>query len=84
MVLVYATSNDVGNHLGLSEGVLRWILKILHDPRYLIPWEFWYYSILKSCRIFSINNRNFLNVAFDRFSRQGPPGFLKLLVDNDE
>ena len=37
-------------------GVLRWRLKMLHDPKYLIPWEFWYYSILRSCRIFSINS----------------------------
>ena len=28
-----------------------WILKILHDPRYLIAWELWYYIILRSCRI---------------------------------
>ena len=36
---------------------LRWILKILHDPRYLAPREEWYYSsILGSCRIFSINS----------------------------
>ena len=34
---------------------LRWILRILHDPRYLIPWEFWCYSILESCRILRIN-----------------------------
>ena len=31
-----------------------WILKILHDPKYLIHWELWYYSILMSCRIFNI------------------------------
>ena len=37
--------------------LLRWILKILHDPKSPIPWEFWYYSILRSCRIFSINSR---------------------------
>ena len=37
--------------------MLRWILKILHDPEDLIPWELWYYSILGSCRIFSINRR---------------------------
>ena len=29
---------------------VRWILKILHDPKYLIPWELRYYSI-GSCRI---------------------------------
>ena len=34
--------------------VLRWILEILHDPGYL---ESWYYSILRSCRIVSINSR---------------------------
>ena len=37
-------------------GLLRWILKILHDPKYHIPWELQYYSILRSCRIFSINS----------------------------
>ena len=30
---------------------LRWILKVLHDPKYTILWELWYYSILRSCRI---------------------------------
>ena len=35
---------------------MRWILKILHDPKYLIHWELWYYSILRSCRILSINS----------------------------
>ena len=34
----------------------RWILKIRHDSRYIIPWELWYYGILKSSRIFSINS----------------------------
>ena len=38
--------------------LIRWILKNLHYPRYLIPWEVWYYSILRSCRIFSINSIN--------------------------
>ena len=27
---------------------LRWILNILHDPKYLIPWELKYYSISRS------------------------------------
>ena len=36
---------------------VRWVLKILHDPKYLITWESWYYSIVRSCRIFSINSR---------------------------
>ena len=35
---------------------ILWIIEILHDPKYLIPWEDWDYSILKSCRIFNINN----------------------------
>ena len=30
--------------------------KILHDPMYLVYWELWYYIILRSCRIFSINS----------------------------
>ena len=37
--------------------VIRWILKILHDPKDPKPWEQWYYSILRSCRTFSINTR---------------------------
>ena len=36
--------------------LLRWILKILHDPKYPILWELWYYNRLRSCRIFSINS----------------------------
>ena len=36
---------------------LRRILEILHDPKYLIPWEKWDYSILGSCKIFSINSK---------------------------
>ena len=38
---------------------VRWILKSLHDPKYTIYWEVWCYSILRSCRIFSINSRRF-------------------------
>ena len=44
--------------LGFVGTIIRWILKILHDPKNLIPWERWYYSILGSCRIFSINSRD--------------------------
>ena len=40
-----------------------WIVKILHDPEYLIPWELYYYSILRSCRIFSINSIEIPNNA---------------------
>ena len=41
---------------GLYWGSLRWILKNLHDPTHLVPWELWCYSILRTCRIFSINS----------------------------
>ena len=37
--------------------------KNLHDPKYPIPWELWGYSILRSCRIFSINSRTCLPVG---------------------
>ena len=50
------------------EFILRWILKILHDPKDLLPWELWYYSILGSCRIFSIHSI----LRFQR-SPQGAP-----------
>ena len=30
---------------------LRWILRILHEPKYLLPLEFWRRSIIKSCGI---------------------------------
>ena len=33
---------------------IRWILKLLHDPQYLTPWELGYYSALRSCRVFCI------------------------------
>ena len=36
----------------VSNTLIRWILKILHDLKYLIHWELRYYSILRSCRIF--------------------------------
>ena len=34
----------------------RVIRQILHEPKYLIPWELWYGSILRSCKFFSINS----------------------------
>ena len=37
---------------------IRWILKILHDPKFLIRWELWYYGIVRSCRIVNINSSN--------------------------
>ena len=27
---------------GFQHVTLQWILEILHDPKYLIPWELWY------------------------------------------
>ena len=39
---------------GLS-GV-RWIMELLHDPKYLIHLELEYHRIRTSCRIFSINS----------------------------
>ena len=41
---------------------ILWILKILHDPRYLIPWEVWYCSI-GSCRILSIHRSSISSKA---------------------
>ena len=35
--------------------ILRWILKVLHEPKYLMFWELWHHGLLRSCRIFSIN-----------------------------
>ena len=46
--------------------IIRWIRKILHDLRYLKPWELWYYSILRSCRILSINSSNICNHGNNR------------------
>ena len=34
-----------------------WILELLHVPNYPTPGEQWYYSIQRSCRIFSINRK---------------------------
>ena len=36
--------------------VLRWIFEILHDPDTPKSQELWYCSILRSCRILSINS----------------------------
>ena len=32
------------------------ILRVLHDPEYVIPLDSWSYNIMRSCRISSINN----------------------------
>ena len=37
---------------------LQWKLKVLHDPKYVIPREVWYCSMFRSFRISSINRRN--------------------------
>ena len=34
------------------------ILRTLHDPKYLKPWESWYYSMLGSCRMAFILRRS--------------------------
>ena len=36
--------------------IVRWILKILDDPKSPKPGELWCYRIPRSCRIFSINS----------------------------
>ena len=61
LVFVRKTTQKPCSHIRL----LRWILKILHDPKYLLPWELSYSSILRSCRIF--------------VSTVGPLGLLGLL-----
>ena len=33
------------------------IMKILHDPSYVILWELWYCSTLRSCRFSCRNNK---------------------------
>ena len=57
--------------------ILRWILKILHYPRYHIPWELWYYSIPRSCRTISINSS-------DEMPRSSPSCSEKALVSHEE
>ena len=36
--------------------VVRWILQILHDPKYIMYWILKDYNLVRSCRIFSINS----------------------------
>ena len=38
-----------------SSSVLRWILESLHDPKYMLRGELWYYRKVGSCGIFSMN-----------------------------
>ena len=35
-----------------------WDTRNLHDSRYIIPWELWYYKLPRSCRIISIHRRS--------------------------
>ena len=44
-------SSDYSSYSDYISQALRWIL-----TNCFIPWELWYYSILRSCRIFSINS----------------------------
>ena len=38
--------------------IFRWIPTILHDINYFIPWESWYYSARRLCRIFTLNTES--------------------------
>ena len=69
--------------------MLRWIRKILHDPKYPIQWELWYYSILRSCKIFRINSRAYFEqglgglVKVDPLPRNsGDKGCIRVLLDS--
>ena len=53
---IYQKYLDVSKDLHVKMPALRWIQKILHDPKYTVYRELWCYSILRSCRIFSINS----------------------------
>ena len=45
--LVQLIQSDV-SLFDIIPGSLRWMLKILHDPKYPKPCESWYYSILRT------------------------------------
>ena len=45
----------VGGVVFFLSSVLRWILESLHDPKYMLYAELWYYRKSGSCGIFSIN-----------------------------
>ena len=40
---------------GITQGSIRLMPNIVHDLNCLTPPEFWYYSILRSCRMRGIN-----------------------------
>ena len=42
---------EPGNYCDIFS-LYRWILRILHDPTYLLFQDLWNYSITRSCRIF--------------------------------
>ena len=42
---------QVFHEFAVGCGVLRLVLKILHDPMYLVPWKYGTYGIQRSCRI---------------------------------
>ena len=44
----------------------RWTLEILHDPKYLIPRELWYYNPLRSCSLFISIFNNSINPTHAR------------------
>ena len=60
---LHSSPHPSKNSFKHEKSILRWIPKILHDPRCLIYWELWYYSTLRSCRIFSINSINVVPVS---------------------
>ena len=39
---------------------MRWILNMLHDLKYLIPWELRYFGTLRSYRVFGSNSGTYL------------------------
>ena len=39
---------------------MRWILNMLHDLKYLIPWEVWYFGTLRSYRVFGSDSGMYL------------------------
>ena len=41
----------------LFHSLLRWILEILHDPKYPKPWKLRENDILRACRMLSINSK---------------------------
>ena len=40
----------------IRAAIIRWILNILHDPKHPLFRELWKFSIIRSCRVLSINS----------------------------